>query len=217
MDNYDNNYWTLRLDDCEKTLTKNNFLVRRAETAEEAGRIVLDELLPATEAKTVSWGGSMTLKSLGIYDALSNDSQYETLNPYQPGLSREEMMEIRRRALLVDCYLLSTNALTQTGKLVNLDMTGNRVGALTFGPRHVIVVAGRNKLVADIEDALFRVKDRAAPPNAMRLDMKTPCVKTGFCEDCASPQRICNTWTITEKSFPKQRVKVVLVNQDLGI
>jgi hypothetical protein len=96
-------------------------------------------------------------------------------------------------------------------------MIGNRIGALTFGPRWVIIVVGRNKIVPDLEEAMFRVKNYAAPANAMRLDKKTPCVKTSFCEECKSPDRICNTWTITEKSFPKGRVKIVLINEDLGL
>ena len=96
-------------------------------------------------------------------------------------------------------------------------MTGNRVAGITFGPRNVIILAGRNKVVPDLEDAMLRVKNYAAPANAMRLDKKTPCVKTSICEECRSPERICNTWTITEKSFPKGRIKVVLINEDLGL
>jgi hypothetical protein len=96
-------------------------------------------------------------------------------------------------------------------------MIGNRVAAITFGPRHVIVLVGRNKIVTDLGDAMFRIKNYAAPTNAMRLDKNTPCAKTSFCEDCKSPDRICNAWTITEKSFPKGRVKVVLINEDLGL
>jgi hypothetical protein len=96
-------------------------------------------------------------------------------------------------------------------------MIGNRVGALTFGPKNVVVLTGRNKIVADLDNAMSRIKDYVAPANAMRLDMKTPCVSTGYCEDCRSPSRICNTWTITEKSYPKGRVKIILINKDLGI
>ena len=107
--------------------------------------------------------------------------------------------------------------MTEDGRLVNLDMIGNRVAALTFGPLHVVVLVGVNKLVADLDDAMWRVKEFAAPANAMRLDMKTPCARTSVCEQCKSPQRICNTWTITDKSFPKGRVKVVLINQVLGL
>jgi len=100
---------------------------------------------------------------------------------------------------------------------VNLDMIGNRIGGLTFGPKEVVVLAGRNKIVPDLEDAMLRIKNYVAPVNAMRLEMKTPCVKTGRCEDCKSPSRICNTWTITEKAFPKGRVHVILINRDLGL
>ena len=107
--------------------------------------------------------------------------------------------------------------MTEEGQLVNLDMIGNRIGALTFGPKSVVVLVGRNKIVADVEEAMYRIKNFVAPANAMRLDMKTPCVKTSYCEECSSPKRICNTWTITEKSFPKGRVKVVLINEELGL
>ena len=127
------------------------------------------------------------------------------------------MFELRRRALLADLFITRSNAVTETGKLVNLDMTGNRVAAITFGPRNVIILAGRNKVVPDVEDAMLRVKNYAAPANAMRLDKKTPCAKTSICEECRSPDRICNTWTITEKSFPKGRIKIVLINEDLGL
>ena len=96
-------------------------------------------------------------------------------------------------------------------------MIGNRIGGLTFGPKNVIIMVGRNKIVADLDDAMWRVKNYTAPTNAMRLDKKTPCVKTATCEECKSPDRICNTWTITEKSFPKGRTKVVLINADLGL
>ena len=126
------------------------------------------------------------------------------------------MIERRRQALLVDLFITSTNAVTESGQLVNLDMIGNRIGGITFGPINVIILVGRNKIVADLKEAIFRVKNYVAPANAMRLDKKTPCVKTAYCEECKSPDRICNTWTITEKSFPKGRVKVVLINQDLG-
>ena len=125
-------------------------------------------------------------------------------------------MERRRQSLLVDLYITGTNSITEDGTLINLDMIGNRVAALTFGPKHVIVLVGKNKIVQDMNDAMFRIKNFAAPVNTMRLDKKTPCAKTSYCEECSSPDRICNTWTITEKSFPKGRVKVVIINEDLG-
>lgn len=159
----------------------------------------------------------MTFPATGLYEALKGSSDLEVLDTYDKSISAEEMMDRRRRALLVDLFITGTNAVTETGKLVNLDMTGNRVAAIAFGPKNVIILVGRNKIVPDLEDAMFRAKNYAAPVNAMRLDKKTPCIKTSYCEECKSPDRICNCWTITEKSFPKGRIKVVLINEDLGL
>lgn len=139
------------------------------------------------------------------------------LDTYDRSVSQAKILENRRQALLVDLFVTGTNAVTETGMLVNLDMIGNRVGALTFGPKEVVVLVGRNKIVPDLEEAMFRIKNYAAPANAMRLNMKTPCAKTGYCEECKSPSRICNHWTITEKSFPKGRVKIILINEDMGL
>jgi hypothetical protein len=96
-------------------------------------------------------------------------------------------------------------------------MYGNRVAAITFGPKNVIILVGRNKIVSELDEAMDRIKDYAAPANAIRLDKETPCTKTSVCDDCRSPQRICNHWTITEKSYPKGRIKVVLINADAGL
>jgi L-lactate utilization protein LutB len=210
------NFWSLRLADLKDALEANNFEVHIAENAEAAKKIV-KEIVPRTGTKSLSWGGSMTFAQTGLYQELKDYPGIEILDTYQKGLSPEEMVELRRRALLVDLFITGTNAVTETGKLVNLDMLGNRVAAITFGPRTVLILAGRNKVVPDIEDAMLRIKNFAAPANAMRLDKKTPCVKTSICEECRSPERICNSWTITEKSFPKGRIIVVLINEDLGL
>jgi L-lactate utilization protein LutB len=210
------NFWSLRLADLKGTLESNNFEVHIAKNAEAAKQIVLD-ILPMMGVKSISWGGSMTFHQSGLYKELKSYPEVEILDCFQQGLSPEEMLELRRRSLLVDLFITGTNAVTETGRLVNLDATGNRVAGITFGPRNVIILVGRNKVVPDLEDAMLRVKNFAAPANAMRLDKKTPCVKSSECEECQSPQRICNTWTITEKSFPKGRIKIVLINEDLGL
>lgn len=210
------NYWSLRLADVKDALEANNFEVYIAANTEEAKKIVR-ELLPRTGAKSIAWGGSLTYVQTGLYDELKNSADYEILDSYQKGLKPEEALELRRRSLLADLFITGTNGITETGKLVNLDMTGNRVAGIIFGPRSVVILAGRNKVVPDVEEAMLRVKNYAAPANAMRLDKKTPCAKTSICEECGSPDRICNTWTITEKSYPKGRIKVVLINQDLGL
>jgi L-lactate utilization protein LutB len=210
-------YWRTRLADVKDALETNNFEVYQVETEADAKRIVIEEILPKTGAKSVSWGGSMTFVATGLYDALKTHSGLKVLDTFDKSLSPEENMERRRQSLMVDLFITGTNAVTETGKLVNLDMIGNRVGAITFGPKHVVILVGRNKIVPDLEDAMFRIKNFAAPVNCLRLDKKTPCVKTSYCEECKSPDRICNSWTITEKSFPKGRVKVVLINEDLGL
>lgn len=216
MQNPVGNYWQQRLQDLKKTLEHNNFEVYIAERPAEARDIVFKTILPALAPSTMSWGGSMTLAETGIQDALLNDSGVEIINPYAAGISREEAFELRRKALLSDLYFTGTNAITEDGRLVNLDGFGNRVAALHFGPRNVVVVVGRNKIVPGIEEAMMRIKNYVAPINVMRLDRKTPCLDTSVCQDCCSSERICNVWTITEKSFPRGRIKVMLVNQDLG-
>lgn len=210
-------YWLKRLEEVKEPLEANGFAVYLAADGEEARRIVMDDILPVAAPASMSWGGSTTIVSLGLYDRLKALPDIEIIDIHDKTASREEILERRRSALLVDLFVTGTNAVTEDGKLVNLDMIGNRVAALAYGPRRVIVLVGRNKLVAGLGEAMERIKEYAAPVNAMRLDMKTPCVATGRCQDCRSPERICNVWTITEKSFPKGRISVVLINKDLGL
>jgi hypothetical protein len=209
-------FWNLRLEAAQAALEKNNFEVHIVADREAAAALVAETLLPAMAPSSISWGGSKTFIETGLYERLKTSPDLMVLDTYAPALNDDEKLERRRQSLLVDLFVTGTNAITETGHLVNLDMIGNRIAALTFGPRHVVVLAGRNKLVADLEGAWERIKAYAAPVNSMRLAMKTPCASTGFCQDCKSPQRICNTWTITEKSFPKGRVRIVLINEDLG-
>ena len=209
-------YWHLRIEALQTALEKNNFEVHRASRPEDAARIVVEEILPALKPASMSWGGSRTFVECGLYKQLREREDISVIDTYDTAISDEAKMEHRRQALLVDLFFTSTNAVTESGHLVNLDMIGNRVAALTFGPRFVVVLVGRNKIVPDLESAWDRIKTYAAPVNTMRLEKKTPCQATAFCHDCSSPDRICNTWTITEKCFPKQRIKVVLINDDLG-
>ena len=217
MDKPIENYWKIRLNDLKETLEANRFEVFIAEDTKAAGSVICEEIMPKLNPQSISWGGSMTFTGSGLYETLKESKGMVVLDTYEKEIPPEEMLERRRQALLVDLFITGTNAVTEDGQLVNLDMIGNRIGALTFGPKNVIVMIGRNKIVADLEEAMLRIKDYVAPTNSMRLDKKTPCVKTGFCEECQSTDRICNSWTITEKSFPKGRVKVVLINQDLGL
>jgi L-lactate utilization protein LutB len=210
-------YWELRLQDCKDALEKNNFEAFIAQTPAEAGRIVIDQILPQIDVKSVSWGDSLTLYDTGVLDFFKESPAFNLIQTFDEKASRQEIIERRRNALLTDLFFTGTNAVLESGALVNLDMVGNRVGAIVFGPRCVVIMVGRNKLVSDLEQAMDRIKNLAAPANAIRHEQKTPCVKTSYCMDCNSPARICNIWTIHEKSYPKGRIKVILINQDLGL
>ena len=216
MNNPIENYWQTRLKDLKSALEGNNFEVFLALNAEETKTIVMEKIIPSIKPKSISWGGSITFTATGLYDILKNDPDLKVIDPYDKSISSEEILERRRQSLIVDLFLAGTNAVTEAGQLVNLDMIGNRIAGITFGPKNVIVFIGRNKIVPDLEEAMFRIKNYAAPVNTMRLGKKTPCAKTSYCEECKSPDRICNTWTITEKSFPRGRVKVVLINEEFG-
>ncbi|HOV87188.1 MAG TPA: lactate utilization protein [Syntrophobacteraceae bacterium] len=209
-------FWQIRLNQVKKTLEEHNFEAFVADNVEEARRLLIEEIVPKTGAKSVSWGGSLTFIGTGLYEKMKAVPGLEVVDTYDKSIAPEAMFERRRQALLADLFITGTNAVTESGELVNLDMIGNRVSAIVFGPRNVVILVGRNKIVADLNDAMIRVKLYAAPVNAMRLDKKVPCVKTGECEDCKSPDRICNAWSIVEKSFPKGRIKVILINEDLG-
>jgi hypothetical protein len=216
MQNPIDSYWQKRLETVGKALEANNFEVFIVQSASEARDLILKTLMPRINPKVISWGGSMTINAIGITETFIHNPDLSVIDPYEPGIKPEEAYERRRQGLLVDLFFAGTNALTEEGELVNLDAIGNRVGAIHFGPKNVILAIGRNKLVPDLNTAIDRVKGFASPVNAIRLKRKTPCVATAFCEDCMSPDRICNVWTITEKSFPKHRIKVILINQDLG-
>ncbi len=216
MDTPIGHYWSLRLQKAKKALEANNFDVHIADNKDLAKKIALDTIIPAMAPKTISWGGSMTFVDTRLYEALRNDPRYDVLDTFDKSPSPEQSVQRRRKALMVDLFITGTNAVTANGQLVNLDMVGNRIAALTFGPKNVLLFIGRNKIVHDLDAARQRIKNYVAPVNVMRLEKKNPCAKTCRCEDCSSPERICNTWTITEKCFPKGRVKIVLINADMG-
>ena len=160
--------------------------------------------------------GSMTTTGMGIWEELAKQPGIEILNPYQPGLSQEEGFELRRRGLTADVMIASSNAITLDGRLINLDGMGNRIAAMAFGPKKVILAVGMNKVVPDLESGMARVKHYAAPVNVIRLGFKNPCAETGLCADCKSPQRICHMWSIIGGHMIKDRIHVKLIGEDLG-
>lgn len=180
---------------------------------EEALKTVLS-LIP--EGSKVGYGGSLTLDELGIKEVLKKGN-YQLIDRGRPGTSEAELFLLRRESLLTDVFLCSTNALTRDGKMVNIDGSGNRLAALTFGPKKVIVVVGVNKIVENVERGLERVRNYAAPLHARRRGWDLPCAKTGSCVDCRSPRRICCTVTVTEYQRVKGRITLILVGETLGI
>jgi hypothetical protein len=194
-------------------LVKNGFGAAYCATPQGAFDYIVRE---AADASTVGFGGSMSIVSLEI-EARLREQGKEILNHANPALSRDERLDIMRRQLTCDLFLSGTNALTLSGELVNIDATGNRVAAMFFGPRKVIVVAGRNKLVdGTSREAIVRVKNWATPPNSRRLKFKTPCASTGFCSDCNSPDRLCRVTTIIDRKPRFTDIRVLVVNADLG-
>lgn len=183
-----------------------------AETKEEALALVKEKFL--TAGKSVCWGGSMTLKETGIMEWLQQ-SDCDVIDR-QAFSTPEEEKEIKARMINADYFLMSTNAITLDGELVNIDGFANRVSFLCYGPENVLVVAGMNKVVTDVETGMKRVRDIASPPNAVRLSKNTPCAKNGRCGDCYTEDCICSQIVVTRRSGVKGRIKVILVGEDLG-
>jgi hypothetical protein len=184
-----------------------------AATADQAREEILS-MIP--KEATVFRCGSMTAAGMGLWEAIAHLPGVHLIDPYQPGISKEEGLERRRRGMTADLMIASVNAITLDGKLVNLDGMGNRVAAMAFGPKKVILVLGMNKVAPDLDSAMARVRHYAAPVNAIRLGIPTPCVETGLCADCRSPERICNIWSIIEGHMIKDRIHVKLVGENLG-
>lgn len=167
------------------------------------------------QQKSVAVGGSVTLNQLGVIDLLRN-SDVQFIDRYEDGLTRAETMNRFRESFFADLLITSTNALTMDGCLYNIDGTGNRVAAMIFGPREVIVIAGLNKICQDEAEAIAHIRNCSAPANAMRLNKKTPCVKTGRCMDCHSPDRICSSYVKLGYQGQVNRIKVIIVEENLG-
>lgn len=190
------------------SLNKNGFKARLFETADEAKTAAI-ELIGSS---SVGFGGSVTIDSLGIYEALAANG-----NAVYWHWKSDDKTAMRKSAMSADFYLSSSNAVTEAGKLVNIDGHGNRVAAMFYGPQKVLIIAGRNKIAPDTDAAIARIKKYACGPNAARLGIKTPCAVTNTCIDCDSPNRICRVTSIIDRPMVGgHEVTVYLVNQDLG-
>lgn len=172
----------------------------------------IKDFIPA--GSLVSWGGSMTLEDSGVLDFLRKGN-YKVLDR-DTAETPEKLSQLCKDSFFCDYYFSGTNAITMDGKLVNIDGRGNRVAAMSFGPKFVVVVAGMNKIAPTEEDAITRAKNKAAVLNSIRLSKKVPCVSSGKCEDCLDPGCICSYTVITRKSSVEGRIKVFLVGENLG-
>jgi len=195
-----------------ENLEKNNMNGYYVETEREALEKV-DDLVKV--GSLVEIGGSMTLFDIGAIDFLRNGN-YNLLDRYKEGLTSVDMKKIFRESFFADTYITSSNAITENGELYNVDGNGNRVAAMLYGPDQVIVVVGVNKLVKNMDQAILRVKETAAPANNIRLNKNNPCTKVGYCMDCKAEGRICNEYTVIRRQSVKGRIHVIIVNKDLG-
>jgi hypothetical protein len=194
-------------------LKKNNFEAIFVPDSKAALEEVMKRI---PDGATVGIGGSVTLAQTGILDALKN-RKVQLISPFQQARNEEERMELIRKSFFSDVFLSSTNAVTEDGKLFNIDATGNRVGAMFIGPKKVIVISGVNKIVKNIEAAEKKLMEWTAIQNSKRLNRKTPCVETGVCGDCSSPDRICNIYVTLAKKPSRTDIFIILVDENLGI
>lgn len=181
------------------------------ETAKEAVDAILSQI---SEGSKVTWAGSMTFLESGMKAALENGN-YELIDR-DIAKTPEETSEMYARQVLSDYCFMSTNAITLKGELVNIDARSNRVSLLCFGPKNIILLVGMNKVVADVESGIKRIRTKACPPNCIRLNKNTPCSISGVCGECLSDDSLCNNIVITRHSSYKGRIKIYLIGEELG-
>ncbi|MBR1763006.1 MAG: lactate utilization protein [Eubacterium sp.] len=204
-----------------KNLERNGMKPYYCETKEEVLPIIKSLI---NKGESVSNGGSESLKECGVFELIGN-GDYDFID--RSGLQGEAVREAYLRAFGCDTYFCSSNAVTERGELYNVDGNSNRIACIVYGPRQVIMVVGKNKIVPDINAAIKRVKEKAAPPNCRRLSLDTPCAKLDkcvslarenpfICDGCAGDTRICCNYVVSAKQRHKDRIKVIIVNEDLG-
>lgn len=194
-----------------KNLEERHFEAYYCKTKEEANEKILSFI---KYEDVIGWGGSSTMVQLGVMEEIKSGKYKNILN--RDIAQGNERLELMQRSLLADVFLSGTNALTEDGQLFNIDANGNRVAALAFGPRTVIVAAGINKIVKTEQDAISRCRNLAAPINAQRFELKTPCKEKGICMNCKSQDSICCSFLQTRLCHPAKRIKVIIIGENLG-
>jgi hypothetical protein len=219
MDKFSKNVILKRVNKVAESLKKNNMDYYYASSKEEVTAIV-ENLL--NRGDVIASGGSVTLNECGVLDMIKMNDNYKYFD--RENVDPADIPQLYKASFSADVYLTSANAITENGELVNIDGNSNRIAAIAFGPKSVIVVAGYNKIVADVEEGIKRIKTFSAPANAMRLDCATPCASTGeccaadggICDGCASDDRICCNYLVSAYQRQKGRIKVIIVGEELG-
>ena len=201
-----------------RNLVRNGFLVSFVPSAEDARRLFFSEIWPSISPSVVSYGYSLTLAQTGIIAEIEKIKDIQCIFPFGGNFTREQKRERRRLAFTSDLFLSGSNAITEDGKIINLDMVGNRVSSIGYGPRKVALTIGVNKICKNLEEGMRRVKTVSAPLNAARhTNLHTPCKALGRCVECDSNDRICNQWSIIERCYPRGRIHIILIDQPLGL
>jgi len=212
MDQFVDNHRKIRIETAVESLKKHGFEAEFLGSREEAAKFIMKM---AEDCRSVGIAGTHTVRALGVVPALEQAGK--TIYDHwklQPGSPEE--LECRRNQMKADMFLASANAVTMTGEIVNRDGCGNRINSMTFGPKKVLLVVGVNKIVTDLEAAFTRVEEVAAPIRAMSLNRKTPCVKTGYCMDCDSPERICRVTSIIHRKPMFTDITLIILDENLG-
>ena len=204
-------YYDKRGEIMVKNLTNHGFEAYYCENKEAALAKAL-ELIP--KGATVGWGGAMSAQQIGLLDAM-NDGEYNAIDR-DKAPNPEEREKAMRACLQADYFITGANAMSIDGQMVNIDGVGNRVAAIVYGPKYVVVIAGMNKVTDSLEAAVIRARTVAAPMNKQRFPLQTPCAVTGVCGNCKT-EGICNQLLITRNSKPIGRIKVILVGEELGL
>lgn len=205
-------YYDIRVENTISNLKKRQFDAIYFDTKEKAKEFFLSKIDKNT---TIGYGGSRTLEQMKLIEYLRNNG-YNLMDRNKPGISKEEKEKIQREIFFADVFITSSNAISEDGCLFNIGLYGNRVAAISFGPKKVYVFAGINKLALNYDDAMNRAINKASVMNAIRFNINAPCTKGGICYDCVSPERICASYVITKWCQPEKRITVILIGEELG-
>ncbi len=212
MDEFIKAHQRLHMEQTVKALEKHGFEARLFQSNDEAARFINDQ---AKDCKTVGVGGSKSIRQLGVIESweAAGKTVYDN---WKLKAGTPEELQCRKSQMSADLFLTSANAVTMTGEIINKEASGNRTNAMTFGPQHVIIAVGRNKIVPDLDAAFQRIETVAGPVRAMGMKRKTPCVEAGLCMDCDSPERICRITSILHRKPYFTRISVLIIDDDLG-